>query len=31
MYLLWAGEALADLTGPLGEDSRVCGRLQVSA
>lgn len=31
MHLLWAGEALADLSEPLGEDSRVRGRLQVAA
>lgn len=30
MHLLWAGEALADLSEPLGEDSRVCGRLRVA-
>jgi hypothetical protein len=27
MHLLWAGEALADLSVPIGQDSRVCGRL----
>jgi hypothetical protein len=31
MHLLWAGEALADLTEPIGDDSRVCGRLRVAA
>jgi hypothetical protein len=31
MHLLWAGEALADLAEPIGEDSRVCGRLRVAA
>jgi hypothetical protein len=31
MHLLWAGEALADLSGPIGEESRVCGRLRVAA
>ena len=25
MHLLWAGEALADLSEPIGEESRVCG------
>jgi hypothetical protein len=31
MHLLWAGEAMADLSGPIGEDSRVWGRLRVAA
>jgi hypothetical protein len=31
MHLLWAGEALADLSEPIGEESRVCGRLRVAA
>jgi hypothetical protein len=31
MHLLWAGEALTGLAGPIGEDSRVCGRLRVVA
>ena len=31
MHLLWAGEALADLSGPIGEDSRVWARLRVAA
>jgi hypothetical protein len=31
MHLLWAGEAFADLSEPIGEDSRVCGRLRVAA
>jgi hypothetical protein len=31
MHVLWAGEALTDLAGPIGEDSRVCGRLRVVA
>lgn len=31
MHLLWAGEALADLSVPIGEDSRVWGRLRVAA
>lgn len=30
MHLLWAGEALADLSEPIGEGSRVCGRLRVA-
>jgi hypothetical protein len=29
MHLLWAGEALVDLSGAIGENSLVCGRLQV--
>lgn len=31
MHLLWAGEALADLSEPIGEDTRVWGRLRVAA
>jgi hypothetical protein len=31
MHVLWSGEALTDLAGPIGEDSRVCGRLRVVA
>ena len=31
MNMLWAGEALADLSKPIGEDSRVCGRLRMVA
>ena len=31
MHLLWAGEAVADLSEPIGEDSRVWGRLRVAA
>ena len=31
MHLLWAGEALADLAEPIGEDSLVRGRLRVAA
>ncbi len=31
MHLLWAGEALADLSEPIGEDSLVWGRLRVAA
>jgi hypothetical protein len=30
MNMLWAGEALADLSEPLAEDSRVWGRLRVA-
>ena len=30
MNMLWAGEALADLSEPLAEDSRVAGRLRVA-
>jgi hypothetical protein len=30
MHSLWAGEALVDLSGPIGEHSRVCGRLVVA-
>ena len=31
MHLLWAAEALADLTEPIDDDTRVCGRLWVAA
>jgi hypothetical protein len=31
MHLLWAGDALVDLSEPIGENSRVCGRLRVAA
>jgi hypothetical protein len=31
MHLLWTGEALTDLAAPVGEDSRVWGRLRVAA
>lgn len=31
MHLLWAGEALTDLSVPIGEDSLVWGRLRVAA
>ena len=31
MHSLWAGEAVADLSEPIGEDSRVWGRLRVAA
>ena len=31
MHLLWAGEALADLSVPIGEDSCVWGRLRMAA
>jgi hypothetical protein len=31
MHLLWAGEALADLSQPIGQDSRVWRRLRVAA
>lgn len=31
MNLLWAGEALADLSESIDEESRVCGRLRVAA
>ena len=31
MHLLWAGEALVDLSEPIGEDSRVWARLRVAA
>jgi hypothetical protein len=31
MHLLWTGEALAELSEPIGEDSRVWGRLRVAA
>ena len=31
MHLLWTGEALTDLSTPVGEDGRVWGRLRVAA
>jgi hypothetical protein len=31
MHLLWAGDALADLSEPIGEDTRVWGRLRGAA
>jgi len=31
MHMLWVGEALADLAGPIGEDSAVWARLRVAS
>jgi hypothetical protein len=31
MHLFWAGEAVVDMSEPIGENSRVCGRLRVAA
>ena len=31
MNMLWAGEALVDLSGPIGEESRVWARLRMGA
>jgi hypothetical protein len=31
MHFLWTGDAFTDLSAPVGEDSRVWGRLRVAA